>query len=58
MQNGIPHCCVINVKALILRWLDEVIQARKSSLWIVRCEDRHAQGMDRLRSLLFDRAEG
>ena len=31
VQNGIPHCCVINVKALILRWLDEVIQARKSS---------------------------
>jgi hypothetical protein len=31
VQNGIPHCCVINVKALILDWLDEVIQARKSS---------------------------
>ena len=31
VQNGIPHCCVINVKALILEWLDEVTQARKSS---------------------------
>jgi hypothetical protein len=31
VQNGIPHCCVINVKALILDWLDEVIQMRKSS---------------------------
>jgi hypothetical protein len=31
VQNGIPHCCVINLKALILDWLDEVIQKRKSS---------------------------
>jgi dienelactone hydrolase len=31
VQNGIPHCCVINVKMLILDWLDEVIQARMSS---------------------------
>ncbi len=31
VQNGIPHCCVINAKGLILDWLDEVIQARKSS---------------------------
>ncbi len=31
VQNGIPHCCVINVKMLILDWLDEVIQARMPS---------------------------
>jgi hypothetical protein len=29
VQNGIPHCCVINTKALMLEWLDEVIKARK-----------------------------
>lgn len=31
VQNGIPHCCVINVKGLILDWLDEVLRARESS---------------------------
>jgi len=24
VQNGIQHCCAINAKALVLRWLDEV----------------------------------
>lgn len=29
VQNGVPHCCVINAKALVLEWLDEVIKLRK-----------------------------
>jgi hypothetical protein len=29
VQNKIPHCCVINVKPLILEWLDSVIRLRK-----------------------------
>jgi len=27
-QNGIPHCCVINTKAFVLNWLDEIMKAR------------------------------
>lgn len=29
VQNGIPHCCVINAKPLLLEWLDGVIGPRK-----------------------------
>lgn len=29
VQNGVPHCCVINTKALILEWLDEMMKLRK-----------------------------
>jgi len=29
VQNGIPHCCVINVKALLLEWLDDIIKLRQ-----------------------------
>ena len=29
VQNGLPHCCVINAKALILEWLDEMIKLRE-----------------------------
>jgi pimeloyl-ACP methyl ester carboxylesterase len=28
VQNGTPHCCVINAKPLILRWLDQVAMQR------------------------------
>jgi hypothetical protein len=28
LQNGIPHCCIIDAKALILEWLDEMIKLR------------------------------
>jgi len=28
VQNGIPHCCVINAKPLILEWLDEIEKRR------------------------------
>ncbi len=26
VQNGIPHCCAINVKPLMLAWLDEMLR--------------------------------
>lgn len=29
VQNGIPHCCVINTKRFVLNWLDEIIKLRK-----------------------------
>jgi hypothetical protein len=29
VQNGIPHCCVIDAKALILEWLDEIVKLRE-----------------------------
>ncbi len=29
VQNGIPHCCVINAKSLILEWLDEMMKLRR-----------------------------
>lgn len=29
VQNGISHCCVINAKALILEWLDEIAKLRQ-----------------------------
>jgi hypothetical protein len=29
VQNGIPHCCVINVKALLLEWLDGIVKLRQ-----------------------------
>jgi dienelactone hydrolase len=29
LQNGVPHCCVINAKDLILEWLREIIRLRK-----------------------------
>jgi hypothetical protein len=29
IQNGIPHCCVINAKALILEWLDAMMKSRR-----------------------------
>jgi dienelactone hydrolase len=29
VQNGIPHCCIINAKALILEWLDQMIKLRE-----------------------------
>jgi hypothetical protein len=25
VQNGIPHCCIINAKALVLEWLDATV---------------------------------
>ncbi len=28
VQNGLPHCCVINAKALVLHWLDEILRLR------------------------------
>ena len=28
VQNGIPHCCVINTRAFVLNWLDEIIKLR------------------------------
>lgn len=28
LQNGVPHCCVINAKNLILEWLREMIKLR------------------------------
>ena len=29
VQNGIPHCCVIDAKTLILEWLGEMIKLRE-----------------------------
>ncbi len=29
VQNGIPHCCIINARSLILGWLEEMIKLRK-----------------------------
>jgi hypothetical protein len=29
VQNGLPHCCVINVKALILEWLGQMMKLRE-----------------------------
>jgi len=31
LQNGVPHCCVINAKNLIIEWLREMIELRKPS---------------------------
>jgi len=31
VQNKTPHCCIINAKALILAWLEEVIKMRQPS---------------------------
>jgi hypothetical protein len=31
VQNRTPHCCVINVKSLILSWLEEILRLRKPS---------------------------
>ena len=28
VQNGTPHCCIINAKALVLEWLDAVVGQR------------------------------
>ncbi|MBV9745484.1 MAG: hypothetical protein JO099_17115, partial [Acidobacteriia bacterium] len=28
VQNGIPHCCVTNVKELLLEWLDVIVKLR------------------------------
>jgi hypothetical protein len=28
VQNRLPHCCVINAKALLLEWLEEIIKIR------------------------------
>jgi dienelactone hydrolase len=28
VQNAVPHCCIINAKALVLRWLDAVVIQR------------------------------
>lgn len=29
VQNGLPHCCVINVKSLVLEWLSEILRLRQ-----------------------------
>jgi hypothetical protein len=29
VQNGLPHCCVINAKMLLLEWLVEIIKIRR-----------------------------
>ena len=29
VQNGLPHCCVINAKALIIEWLDQIVKLRE-----------------------------
>jgi dienelactone hydrolase len=31
VQNGIPHCCVIDAKAFVLDWLDEMIELRTTA---------------------------
>ena len=31
VQNGLPHCCVINAKALILEWLEEIVRLREAA---------------------------
>ena len=28
VQNKVPHCCIINAKALVLQWLDAVVVRR------------------------------
>lgn len=58
VQNGIPHCCVINVKALMLAWLDEVIQARKSSSGFFDAKiDRHRGWTGYIRSCSTERMD-
>lgn len=58
VQNGIPHCCVINVKALILAWLDEVIQARKSSSGLFNAKiDTHRGWTGYIRSCSTERMD-
>jgi dienelactone hydrolase len=29
LQNGVPHCCVMNVKQIVLQWLDDVVRQRR-----------------------------
>lgn len=29
LQNGISHCCVINTKTFVLKWLEEIIKLRR-----------------------------
>jgi hypothetical protein len=31
VQNQTPHCCIINTKALVLAWLDQIIKLRQPS---------------------------
>lgn len=30
VQNGVPHCCMINAKALMLAWLEAVVVERRT----------------------------
>jgi dienelactone hydrolase len=29
VQNGVPHCCVMNVKQIVLQWLSDVVRQRR-----------------------------
>jgi hypothetical protein len=35
VQNNAPHCCIMNAKALVLAWLDEVLARRpaRATAW-------------------------
>jgi len=46
VQNGIPHCCVINARALILEWLDDMIELRAPA------SERPLRGIDASRGWL------
>ena len=43
LQNGIPHCCVIDTKSFVLNWLDEIMKLRLSASGnaLRKIEDRH-----------------
>src|ERR1035438_7208762 len=57
-RTGFPYCCVINIKALILAWLDEVIQARKSSSGLFNAKiDTHRGWTGYIRSCSTERMD-
>ena len=48
VQNKVPHCCVMNAKALILDWLDAVVvqRATRTTGWYGFIETGPSEAMD------------
>ena len=48
VQNRVPHCCIMNAKALILEWLDAVVPQRttRSAGWYGFIETTPSDTMD------------
>jgi len=48
VQNKVPHCCIMNAKALILLWLDAVVAkgVTRATGWYGFIETRPSESMD------------